>query len=283
MLVLTRYRILNKYNFWVFALFLASMLFIMYFETHLNQVNPFTFDPQLYHIENLPLAEQEEYRLNLYNILIKFEYYAYAACGSIIMALPILSCSTVWTFFQEKKGLFVYQYSRGQHKNVMIIRSILINAFIKAVYFYLSYVIYLIIGVLISNKTKPDLDLNLFDKFFGVGFGNAHQVIYFLLIGIIQVFLFSLTYCIFSYSICLVCRKPYLAFIIPITYCFAGSFLFLTTNEFSLEFLRPGFTTALTAYSGFPLWWSFSPLIIPLITSILLIHYSLKRTEIIGT
>lgn len=281
MSTLTRYRVANKYNIALFALFLISMLVVMYYDIHLDQVNPFSFDPVAYEIADLSKADQEAYRNTLYNILIQFEYYAYAACGSIIMTLPILSCATVWNFAQEKK-LFPYQYMRSLNQKRIVCNSIISNAFIKSAIFYAAYAIYLGIGVLITNMDTPDLDLVLWDGILGQGFGNAHMILYFLLVGLIQVFLFSFVFCIFSYSILLVTPKVQWGFLIPVIYYFAGNFVFLTTEQFTLEYLRPGFTTALTAYAEFPFWWSITPLVLPTVISIFLMIYSLKRDECIG-
>lgn len=278
---LTRYRITNKYNIVVFALFLTCLLVIMYFEIHLDQVNVLFFDPQQYDIADLPKAEQEQYRINLYNILIKFEYYAYAAISSIIMALPILSCATVWTFAQEK-NLLPYFYPRTQHYKRVVCSSVFCNAFLKAAILYAAYAVYLGIGVLITNIAEPDLDLDFWDVLFGQGFGSSHIILYFLLIGLIQVFLFAFVFCLFSYSVMLVTSKVQLGFFVPLIYYFAGNFIFVSTGRFTLEFLRPGFTTAMTAYVGFPQWWSVTPLVIPFVISIVLMVYALQKEERVG-
>lgn len=281
MSTITRYRIINKYNIAVFALFLTCLLVIMYFEIHLDQVNALFFDPQRYDIANLPKAEQEEYRISLYNILIKFEYYAYAAIGSIIMALPILSCATVWTFAQEKK-LLPFCYPRTLRARRTVCSSVFTNALIQAAVLYAAYAVYLGIGVLITNIASPDIDLNFWDFLFGQDFGNSHIILHFLLVGLIQVFLFAFVYCLFSYAVMLVTSKIQWGFLVPLVYYFAGNFLFAGTNSFTLEFLRPGFTTAMTAYAGFPRWWSVSPLVIPLVVSLALLLYALHKEERVG-
>ncbi len=281
MSALTRHRIANRYNIALFTLFLISMLVVMYYEIHLDRVNPLFFDPVAYKLTDLPKAEQEAYRVSLYQILIQFEYYAYAACGSIIMALPILSCATVWSFAQEKK-LFPFRYMRTLHHKRIVWTSVFSNALIKAMIFYLAYAVYLGIGVLITNMDTPDLDLVLWDGLFGEGFGNAHMVGYFMLTGVIQVFLFSFVFCLFAYAIFLATDKVQWGFVVPVIYYFAGNFVFVSTGKFTLEYLRPGFTTALTAYADFPRWWSVSPLAIPAVFSIGLIAYCLEREERIG-
>ncbi len=279
---LLKYKLFNKFNVMIFVVFFLGLVITSFVALDIYSFTPMGFDSEDYGISDLSKEEQEEYRLSTRDLLVTFLDFALLSIDFYAIALPILACGSVFIFSKEKKSVFMNKYLRGEKRSSVHLSTILTNSFITAFTLYLAYALFLVVGVLLTNNWGQRDILIALDMFFGIGFSDSNYFLYFLITGIENIFLFAFVFCLFTYSISLLAKKAYVAFFIPITYYFAGNFLFIYIEaiNLSLNRLRPGFTVAIHGYGNFDaLLLGLIPLIIPFVVSLILIAVSLTRRE----
>lgn len=267
---LIKHRILNKYNFFVLIIILVS-LFATWFITVIYQYT-FGFD---IHAEDLG-GNGREIQKSLLKQVLNLPMYMGSSMNASSFLLPILVPVLSVPFIREKKGLFIYRFLRNQQQSKVIVKTILSYALCTGAVFYLAYLLFLITGA-IFNTQESTVDNTIFNTFFGVHFYSNHMILYYLLEGFITFFIFSFVYSLFACSIALITHKTHYSIIIPIVYYFFFSILFVL--GFNLQLLAPTYTIGFSAFHGFPFYYIFTPLITPLIISVVITAYALTKHE----
>lgn len=270
---LMRYRFFNKYRILLISLFVLGMFLTWFFNSNMYEY-VFAFD---YHAEDLANEEiAKEVRDQLIEDTLKFDYfiaYSYEFTG---LLTPFLAGITAIIFMLEKRSVFHQKYIRGQKQSSVIWSSIFWNALFTAVWMYAAYVIYCLIGTTFNQMTI-EIERNTFDAIFGAGFSKNHLLLYHLTEGFVKFFIFTFIYSFFSCAICLVTNKSYIGMTVPMIYFLCLTVLFSIVSH--VRFLSPAFTLSFSSYYGLQPWEIFVPLIIPILLSVGIILYSLKRSE----
>lgn len=201
-----------------------------------------------------------------------------------VCVFPFLIFAMAAFFYKEKDGMFTFRYTRGQSQKRVVLSTLLNYALTSAVCFYLCYLIYMTIGYFLCGPTMG-LERGAFDGVFGAGFSTSHVYCYYLIEGFFKYFLAAFVYTLFACSIALVTHKIYSCVLIPACYYYGLTLLFMVCSAIHpLICFQPAYIEGFNAYmydnpSVFTLFQISASLLIPLLISIVLIVYTLKRRE----
>lgn len=260
---LNKYRVLNRYRILIFCIFFSGLFISFFFSSGF-------FDATLVFDKNAPdiIGRGEQVQQSLIHQLLNLYNYTTSVGNYISFILPVLSCAFVILFVKEKKGLFFFKYIRNIKFKSHILRTIFIHSFISGCTFFISYTIFLFIGIFLS-QSKPEAPVQAFDLMFSNGFSiHSFAWIGYLIEGFIKCFLFPFVYTFFSCSISLHNEKTYECIFIPVIYYFIGTIVIGVNLGFIP--LSPAYPIVSLTYS-LTILKSIFPLSIPLLISIFLI------------
>lgn len=279
--MLLKYRITNKYSILIFVIMLASLFISYIYGSEIYQYHPWIYNHYFTAEEKEELSNEDIEEMRIRGLsLLKYDFYA-SAESDVSIIMIVLACFSALLFSREKMGIFQYKYTRAQKYTKTVLSTMVSYAFITALYLYLAYVIFFIAGAPFF-KMESDVHRGLLDLFFGRWFGNHFLVIYYVVSAFVNVFIFSFIICMFSYSVCLIYKKTYIATIVPMMYYFVANTLCSLPIFRPVYFFAPGFTSGIHSFAGINILHAFIPMTVPIITIISLTTYRMKRSEKIG-
>lgn len=217
--------------------------------------------------------------------------------------LPLMPSIFSYNFLKEKAGYHVNAYTReGNYKRFMW-RSVAIHSLLSGAYFYATYLVFLVIGMVLSATVFYDNTIygasdrsllfsawsiypNYYTKsfmadVFGKYFFNQFPIPFYLLFGFVATFLFGVVYGLFTISVSFLTDKKYLAVLVPFSYFLFASLLFsMLVNQFLM--LAPISTFGGLAFNGEPTYVSLVPLVAPLLFSLTVLWTRVNHGEKLG-
>lgn len=216
--------------------------------------------------------------------------------------LAIMPSIFSYNFIVEKNGFNNNAYPRIKNYKKFILNSIYTHSLLSGIYFYITFLLFLLIGMFLSAVVFVDNTIygeitresrgdawviykdyytrSFLSDFLGEYFFNRHPIQFYLIYGFVVTFIFGTIYALFSMSISFLTNKKYLSLLIPFGYCLFGSILFMVLIN-DLNFLAPFLTFTITIYE-YPSYYALIPLIIPTIFSITVIYYKLNNGNVLG-
>lgn len=272
---LTEYRIFNKYRVWTLLIFVLGFFLSWLLSSHLYELI-FKFNFNAPDVIGHGIEDQKF----LINNLLNFDDYVSSTFDYTTFLMPVFVCLLSIIYIKEKNGLLLYKYIRTQKFKKTLLNSIITHSIYNAFTLYLGFVIFLVIGLII-NKNPVITDRTFLNSYFGNGFYFNHPVAYYLIVGIINFFIFTFVYSIFTFSISLVTNKMRYCMVIPI-----GFYLFMSIifgAGMNIQELTPAYTQEFNAYVLVEPLTVFIPLLVPILISGFLIIYHITRSERIET
>lgn len=217
--------------------------------------------------------------------------------------LPLMPVILSYNFIKEKAGYYLHAYTRvGDYRRFMW-KSIGLHALLSGVYYYVTYLLFLGIGMILSKTVFYDntyygmmdrketysawtIYPNYYTKSFladlmGKYFFNQHPIEFYLLFGFVATFIFGIIYSLFAISVSFLSDKNYLSILIPYGYFVFGSVFFgLLLNK--MLYFAPISTFGGLSYSSQPTFYTILPMIFPLIFALIVIIVKINRGDRLG-
>lgn len=210
-------RIKNKYLYLsLILLFISIFLFFILDDPNIIRVVLFGW----YAEPEFTSAQQ------YFNAIYQYDSFVMTGSKPLQLILPILAIIPVIHYKEEVEHYFAHLFVREKKYNKEIIISLLENALFIAVSFYVVYLLVLLIGYLVFPVANSEVSWfrNVFEDVLNPTFIANHVLIYYSLIGIVNIFLPVFFYSLFAMTILLYSSKKNIFLFIPVIYHFIMMF-----------------------------------------------------------
>ena|GEM_PF-5968277 len=234
------------------------------------------------------LSEMSVTRTEYFAMIFTFDNYVMDGFSLLQLILPIFSMLVVIPFLNSKKML-LFTYSRNESYNKVLITNIAKTVLVGATMLFLSYLVFLAIGLVLTSISDDPNGRELFSDILGPDFYNNHIILYFILEGFLKYFIFTIVYSLFAIAVSFLTSNNYHAIIIPFAYYAVTAIIVAVISSaigVDLTFLSPTYTVLANARPYTSLLFVIIPLLPPLTFSIYVISRDLitktNRDDVYG-
>ena len=234
------------------------------------------------------LSEMSVTRAEYFAMIFTFDNYVMDGFSLLQLILPIFSMLVVIPFLNSKKML-LFTYSRNESYNKVLITNIAKTVLVGATMLFLSYLVFLAIGLVLTSISDDPNGRELFSDILGPDFYNNHIILYFILEGFLKYFIFTIVYSLFAIAVSFLTSNNYYALIIPFAYYAVTAIIVAVISSaigVDLTFLSPTYTVLANARPYTSLLFVIIPLLPPLTFSIYVISRDLitktNRDDVYG-
>lgn len=273
----TKRLLVNKYIVTGIASFLVIAFVSWVFGSDI--LNLIFMDPNAPDMDGNGQAVKQSLIKGALNFDIYMTSYYYIAIGFI----PVVSAFLNGNFLDEKNGYITFAYFRVARYKTYVRKRILNHALWASVIMFTAFLILFLVGlsfntVVIDPKSGTGCR-TAFSDLLGTGFSPAKLVLRFFLDGVLKCFIAPFVFSLITIAVSFLTDKKYLCVIAPLIYFLLGNSVLTPLN---LGIFSPARTLGFISYTNLDTYCSVLPMILPLLFSLLVIEYGLRKSERLG-
>ena len=201
--VITKYKILNKYN----VLSFISMLLVLWISWAFvsNFIEILTMD---YFAPDLAVKTQQEANQLRYEYIISiltWETYIDSSMNYVVYLFPLFSLITVLPFYNELKSYYVFGANRFRNYTKEVLRGVFSHALIGGLLIVLVFTVFFSIGSIFMQSSLTDI--GGYASILPDGFYSKHPYLFFMFMTVTIYFTIGFVFSLLGCAIALVSNK----------------------------------------------------------------------------
>ncbi|WP_159649457.1 hypothetical protein [Erysipelothrix aquatica] len=224
-----------------------------------------------------------------YNGVGEFETYILDGTRMFQIVIIAFAIVAILMFFTNQKYLRKFEYSRECNIRKFELRKLLKYATFVSAAVYLGYVLYLVLGVAITNiePIHPSPLKTIFLDYLGESFYWNHRILYYLIEGFLRFFIVPFIYSILGCALILISNKVSYSITVLVVFYFGLSVFNFVLPPMGVSYmastlyflLSPSAVMSNSAYIA-PTIVMLLPLCLPIIISSILVLYRIFNYEV---